>query len=143
MKPDDIHHREAEWRTLEAMWQRPRPQLVFAVGRRRIGKSYVLSRFARAVNGLYYQATKRSAADQLAHLSRLVGERFGDPALRACVAFPSWERLFDYISERAGREPFVVVLDEFPYLVAAEPALSSIIQSVWDHLGPDSRIQIS
>src|SRR5688572_14298121 len=52
-RPDDMHDREAEWHALEAMWHRPRPQLAFVLGRRRVGKSFTLSRFARAVGGLY------------------------------------------------------------------------------------------
>ena len=36
------------------------------LGRRRVGKSFLLSRFARDVGGLYYQATRRTEAEQLA-----------------------------------------------------------------------------
>lgn len=141
-KPGDILDRDAEWRALQVLWDRPRPQLAFVLGRRRIGKSYVLARFARQVQGLYYQATKRTEAEQLAHLSRICGERFDDAALRQGVGFPSWERLFGYITEQAGGRPFLLVLDEFPYLAAAAPALPSLLQSAWDHLWPASRIKV-
>jgi AAA+ ATPase superfamily predicted ATPase len=141
-KPAEIYDRDAEWRRLYTVWNRARPDLVFAVGRRRIGKSYVLSRFAREVGGLYYQATMRTEPEQLASLGRAVGEHFGDPALRRGVGFPDWEALFEYVTERAGESPFLLVLDEFPYLAGAAPALPSIIQKLWDHRWASTRMKV-
>ena len=132
-KPSDVIDREAEWTALQDLWARPRPDLAFAVGRRRVGKSHVLSRFARAVGGVYYQATRRTEAEQLAGLSRVVGAHLGDAALRRGSGFATWEDLFEFMAERAGDDPFLLVLDEFPYLVGASPALPSVIQKLWDH----------
>ena len=142
MKPNEIFVRDAEWGALEAMWQKDRPQLAFVLGRRRIGKSFVLARFARQVGGLYYQATRRTEAEQLGHLSRVIGEHYDDAALRQGVPFPSWEALLAYLTARADRDPLLLVLDELPCLVASAPALPSIIQSVWDHDWADSRIKL-
>ncbi|GMV41102.1 MAG: ATPase AAA [Myxococcales bacterium] len=142
MKPAEIIDRDAEWRTLETMWRKDRPQLVFVLGRRRVGKSFVLARFARAVGGLYYQATRRTEPEQLAHLSRIVGDRFDDGVLKQGVPFPSWEALLGYLTERARSEPLLVVLDELPYLVGATPALPSILQSAWDHDWAGSRLKV-
>lgn len=141
-KPTAIHDRDAEWTELARIWQRPTPELVFVLGRRRVGKSFLLSRFARAAKGIYYQATRRTETEQLARLSTLVGEHFDDPALRHGGPFPDWEGLFRYVAERAGGEPFLFVLDEFPYLSAAAPALPSILQSLWDHEWPESRMKL-
>lgn len=141
-KPADVFDRDQEWKTLAAIWRKARPDLVFVVGRRRVGKSFVLSRFSREVGGIYYQATRRTEAEQLAGLTRVIGEHFGDPALRHGIAFPSWEELFGYLTTRADGKPFLLVLDEFPYLAAAAPALTSIIQSLWDHQWQGSRIKL-
>lgn len=141
-KPADVIDREAEWAALQDLWARPRPDLAFAVGRRRVGKSHVLSRFARAVGGVYYQATRRTEAEQLAGLSRVVGEHLGDPALRRGSGFASWEDLFAFVAERAGADPFLLVLDEFPYLADAAPALPSILQKLWDHDWAGTRMKL-
>lgn len=124
------------------MWATARPELAFILGRRRIGKSFLLGRFAQEVGGLYYQATRRTEAEQLVRLSRAVGDRFTDPALQRGVAFPDWEALFGYVTERAAGEPFLLVLDEFPYLSAAAPALPSILQALWDHTWPGTRLKL-
>ncbi len=141
-KPDDVIDREAEWTALQDLWERPRPDLAFAVGRRRVGKSHVLSRFARAVGGVYYQATRRTEAEQLAGLSRVVGAHLGDAALRLGAGFASWEDLFEYVAGRAGADPFLLVLDEFPYLADAAPALPSVIQKLWDHDWAGTQIKL-
>lgn len=141
-KPAELLDRDFEWRTLSAIWEKPRPDLVFVVGRRRVGKSFLLSRFTRQVGGIYYQATRRTEAEQLGSLARVVGEHFDDPALLHGVGFPSWEHLFRYLGSRADGAPFLLVLDEFPYLAAAAPALPSIIQSLWDHEWQGTRLKL-
>ncbi len=141
-KPAEILNRDAEWHQLGRIWARDRPDLVFVTGRRRVGKSYLLSRFARDAGGIYYQATRRTEHEQLLRLSAVVGDHFSDPALKRGIAFPDWESLFGYITDRAGIEPFLLVLDEFPYLTAAAPALSSILQSLWDHRWAETRMKL-
>lgn len=142
MKPADLFGRDAEWTQLQKMAGSARPELAFVVGRRRVGKSYLLSRFARAHRGLYYQASRRTEAESLVHLSAAIGAHFGDAALREGVGFPSWESLFRYLRQKAGDDPFVVVLDEFPYLAEASPALPSIVQEAWDHAWAGSRLKL-
>jgi AAA+ ATPase superfamily predicted ATPase len=141
-KPTELFDRDADWRTLDSLWGKPRPDLVFVVGRRRVGKSFLLTRFAEQVGGIYYQATRRTEAEQLAGLTRIIGEHFGDPALQHGIVFPAWEDLFGYVRNRAGDRPFLLVLDEFPYLAAAAPALPSIIQSLWDHDWQGTRLKL-
>lgn len=132
-RPPDLLDRDHEWRELDRVWTSGRPELVLALGRRRAGKSFLLARYVRSRHGLYYQATRRTEADQLRALSQVVGEHFHDAALTAGVPFPDWESLFRYLAGRATRAPLVVALDEFPYLVDAAPALPSILQAAWDH----------
>ncbi|MGH7718012.1 MAG: ATP-binding protein [Gemmatimonadaceae bacterium] len=140
--PPDLFDRAAAWRDLSTLWRSRRPELAFVIGRRRVGKSYLLSRFARAVGGIYYQATRRTEAEQLAMLSRIAGEHFEDPALQQGVSFPNWEALFGYLTGHVGDDPFLLILDEFPYLASAAPALPSIIQTIWDHDWPARRMKL-
>lgn len=141
-KPPGIVDRDHEWNALAAMCGSDRPELAFLVGRRRVGKSFVLSRFAREVGGLYYQATRRTEAEQLASLSRALGEQFADAALLQGVTLPDWERLFAYVADKAAGAPFLLVLDEFPYLVDSAPALPSVLQAWLDHVAPNTRLKI-
>ncbi|HET6637941.1 MAG TPA: ATP-binding protein [Gemmatimonadota bacterium] len=141
-KPADILDRDGEWGSLTSLLQSDRPELAFVLGRRRVGKSFLLARFAREAGGVYYQATKRTELEQLANLTRIVGSHYGDVAIERGAAFPDWEALFGYIAQRSGGDPFLLVLDEFPYLADAAPALPSILQSLWDHAWPGTRAKV-
>ncbi len=142
VKPLDVIDRTREWEELTGLWERPGADLALVVGRRRVGKSYLLARFAKAVGGVYYQATRRTEAEQLAALSRVLGEQFDELALKQGAGFTSWEELFEYLAGHAGDDTLVVVFDEFPYLSDAAPALTSIVQKHWDHRRSESRLKL-
>lgn len=141
-KPTDIVDREKPWDELATAWLSGKPELLIGLGRRRAGKSFVLARFAKAVGGVYYQATKNTEKKQLTALTKLLGTHFADPALKTGRAFDEWEELFAYLNDKIGNTPFLLVLDEFPYLAEAAKALPSIIQDQWDHHWPSSRVRV-
>ena len=144
-KPTDVFDRDAEWADLADFASSPLPGLRIAVvyGRRRQGKSYLLRRLADAVGGLYHLATEqaepvslRRFGDSLAAWAGLSAGAFGfggwEQALRTpaeVIAAPSRPQ-----ADHAA--PGLLVLDEFPYLAQETPGLPSIVQSLYDGLGP-------
>lgn len=142
-KPSDIVNRDREWEKLVQLWNEPRSQLIFMYGRRRVGKSWLLHRFAQAVDGIYYQATRGTQDEQLRRMTRVVGRYFDDAALKAGAALPDWESLFAYIGGKAADKPLLLVIDEFPYLAEESPSLTSVIQAQWDsHWKESSNIKL-
>jgi len=144
-KPADVFGREPEWADLAEFALSPLPGLRIAVvyGRRRQGKSYLLRRLTDAVGGLYHLATEQAEPVSL--------RRFGDSlaawaGLSAGVfGFGGWEQalrtatevMADSSRSHASRTaPPLLVLDEFPYLCQETPGLPSIVQSLYDTLGP-------
>ena len=140
-KPTDLLNRDGEWTRLEEVTGSDAPELCIVLGRRRAGKTYLLTRFADACRGIYYQATKKTEREQLSTLTRIIGENFDDPAFKR-VSFETWEHLFGYLIEKAGGEPLLLVLDEFPYLADAAPALTSILQNEWDHRLGETKLKV-
>jgi hypothetical protein len=148
-KPTDVFDRDTEWADLADFVLSPLPGLRIAVvyGRRRQGKSYLLRRLADAVGGLYHLATeqtepvsRRRFGDSLAAWAGLSAGSFG---------FADWERALrtaaEVLAARARPEgspgvPALLVLDEFPYLCQETPGLPSIVQSLYDSLGPGSGV---
>jgi AAA+ ATPase superfamily predicted ATPase len=141
-KPAALFDRDREWEDLTELWASERPELAFVLGRRRVGKSFLLSRFAQDVRGLYYQATRRTEAEQLAALSLAIGERVGDALLQQGFTFPTWEALFGYLTNRAAGDRLLIALDEFPYLVDSAPALPSILQAWIDQAATNTRVKV-
>ncbi len=114
---------------LETAWQRPEAQLLVVLGRRRIGKTALLRQFASRHKIVHYVATRLPEAQQLAELGEAVGVAIGDPLL-AENGFRDWRQVFGLVA--AGRQRLALIIDEFPYLVEANPALPSLLQRAWD-----------
>jgi uncharacterized protein len=105
------------------------PSLVVLIGRRRVGKSFLLARTLDGDRVVSFQGDEQAEPQHLALLAEEAGRRLiGSTAL----AFASWEAALTFFGEQAAREPLTLVLDEFQWLKSAQPALDSIIQRHWD-----------
>ncbi len=108
-----------------------RPSLLVVYGRRRVGKSTLLREAAKDVPHVLYQATRVTAALNLEALKAEIARALGPDDLLGGLS--DWLGVLAYLARAAEARPgLVVVLDEFPYLAEAEPALPSIVQKFWD-----------
>ena len=125
--------RQQEIALLEREYDRSRPSLIVLRGRRRVGKSTLLLRSLRDRPAVYFQASRLTSTDNLIFLQEAITASLGtDPVLDGLNTWPS---VLAYLAERATQLPgLTVVLDEFPYLADAEPALPSLIQAAWDRI---------
>jgi len=105
------------------------PQLVILRGRRRIGKSFLLTHALGRERGVFFQADEQSERAHLDLLAREVGRLLGP---RVPLRFESWDEALETIGALAQDAPLTIVLDEFQWLVAAQPSLESIVQRHWD-----------
>src|SRR6266516_4952596 len=130
-KPGHLFDRDAEWRELVSFAADARPGATLGVvsGRRRQGKSYLLQALTAAAGGIYFPALEVTEAVSL----RL----FADELIRFTGApvrpFRDWLEAFPSLFQLAADRPVPVIIDEFPFLVKASPALPSVIQR---ELGP-------
>jgi uncharacterized protein len=138
--------RRGEWRRLDEVWERAtegRPQLAMVWGRRRTGKTFLLSHFCQGKRAVFFGATQQSEAIELGRLADAVRRELGDAvADLAGGGFRSWEAALRFFAAVAAQEPLVVVLDEVPYLARSTPGFASIVQAVWDHLRPGTRLML-
>ncbi len=125
-------NREHELAALEEIWGM-RLQVALLWGRRRVGKSTLLQRFAEGKPGIFYQAVEGTSAEQLLGLTTRILAFRPDPVL-AAAALINWDQAIAYLlalardAKRDGH-PLLVVLDEFPYLSVSTPRLPSLFQS--------------
>lgn len=103
------------------------PQLVVMRGRRRVGKSYLLDHSFAKHRLVYFQADE---GETRGHLDFLAGEL--GRLINAPVTFTDWNEALGALGEQARRQPLVVVLDEFQWMLSAEPLLDSIIVRHFD-----------
>lgn len=123
-----IINREAEQALLRDSLEH-RPSLVVMMGRRRVGKSFLLAATLTGKRVVSLQGDEQGEAQHLQLLAEEAGRvLLGAPALR----FESWDAALAFCGAQATQEPLILVLDEFQYLLDAQPALDSIIQRHWD-----------
>lgn len=134
--------REGELEALDRAWESRGAVLALVWGRRRTGKTRLLGRFVEGKRAIFYGATQQASPTELRGLGRAAKDalRPAGADLLALGEFPDWGAAFDYLADKARGERLVVVLDEFPYLVEAEPGLPSIIQRFWDHSGRTTQL---
>ena len=147
-KPQDVFGRDMEWADLADFVLSPLPGLRIAVvyGRRRQGKSYLLRGSPmRSAGCIIWRPSRQSRyrcagsvtrsrpgrGCRLARWGSATGsEHSGRP--RRC-----WPRV--PVQGASPGVPPLLILDEFPYLCQETPGLPSIIQSLYDNLGPGAR----
>ena len=97
-------------------------------GRRRIGKTCLLTRWCNENGGIYLVGDTSSASVQRTCFAEAVSERF--PGF-SDVVYPTWQSFLRALSERARLEHWhgPVIFDEFPYLVVSENSLPGIFQA--------------
>jgi AAA+ ATPase superfamily predicted ATPase len=131
-----FHGRTRELALLDQMYAKSAARLFLLYGRRRVGKTELVKHWlqTRKYPALYWQAELFPSKIQLAQFSHAVQQhRFPRQAIPQEFSFGSWEQAFLEIARLAHDSRLVVVLDEFTYALAQEPALASILQKVWDH----------
>lgn len=123
--------RTGELEGLERGYRGRAARLVVIYGRRRVGKTALLTEFARGKSALQYTAEEATESVLLQQLSERAAEASGQRYL-AEAPFRTWEAFFGFLVEWAQRRRRLVILDEFPYLLQASPGLASRLQKAWD-----------
>ena len=120
-------NRDAELRELDAAAKRGGLLVVF--GRRRVGKTRLLRQWLEGRAGLYSQAIEAQRDLQIHQV-------FADlrPQLDTQLVPKTWPELFEILSLQ--KRPWILCLDEFPYLTAVDTSLPSRLQKWLDHSLP-------
>jgi AAA+ ATPase superfamily predicted ATPase len=103
-------------------------------GRRRVGKTELLTHFSADKRALYFEATEGVLADQLGDLSAELARVSGNELLRA-QPVTSWDAALVAIEQFVGSKRTIVILDEFQYLATQDAGLGSTINRWWRTTG--------
>lgn len=135
--------RELELAALEREYARRQASLVVVYGRRRVGKTALISTFIADKPALYYLATEESETQNRAMFQSLAAEFVNNDILRE-AALSRWEPIFRVIAQSADRSDrrTVIVVDEFQYLGMASPDFPSVFQRIWDTVLARSNVMV-
>lgn len=142
-KPRAAFDREDEWDALAGFASAPerRLRLGLVYGRRRQGKSFLLRRLVETTGGFYHQALEEEKRPALDRLGSDLASHLG--LGRGRLRFADWVEAIGALARlEAKGKPKVVVIDEFPYLLAHSPELPSALQSAVDDSRSAPRIPV-
>src|SRR6056297_3430708 len=133
-----FYDREAELDTLTNAVESSGHDFVLVYGRRRVGKTELLKEFCGGKPHIYFLAAQGAEHRQREKFVDQIAAYFDERVPR----IDAWDEAFDYLGEKLDTEDLVVVIDEFPYLVAENDSLPSYIQGFVDEQLQDTELML-
>lgn len=142
----DFKGREAELRLLDTLWESPQAALLILYGRRRVGKTRLLThwRERHSDRALYWVAEPTSAFDQLRSFSQAL-YNFAHPDKPAPLDFTysNWDQAFQQVATMASEQRLALFIDEVTYLMDVDPSIAGTLQKAWDHWLSKSNLMLA
>ncbi|MFQ5433674.1 MAG: ATP-binding protein [Anaerolineae bacterium] len=127
--------RRSEMELLDNLWQSSRATFLILYGRRRVGKTRLLTHWLKlhTDRGLYWVAEPTSSLEQLRSFSQaLYNYDTPDTPAPQDYTFANWEQAFREVSKLAKDQRLVIFIDEVTYLMAVNPSFIGVLQKAWD-----------
>ncbi len=112
---------------------------VVIYGRRRTGKTSLISEFIKNKNAIYYLATEESEKVNMQSFATLSAEFIGNFLLANAN---DWETVFKEILKYNPNEKTVIVIDEFQNIGKSNPAFISRFQRIWDTILKEQNVML-
>ena len=135
-----FYGRKAELEVLEETSRKPGFQMTVIYGRRRIGKSYLISEFMKGKRSSYYTSVLSSLEDNIQKwseqfISDVVPEADG-------ASFTDADKFFDFMANHCKEERTIIALDEIPYIAESDSSFLSVFQRAIDNILSKSNIYL-
>jgi AAA+ ATPase superfamily predicted ATPase len=135
MSTAEFKGRGAELHLLDELWAALPATLMILYGRRRVGKTRLLTHWMKQTGqrALYWVAEPTSALDQLRSFSQALYNFANQDSAPDDFTYANWPQAWQQVARLAQTERLALFVDEFTYLLEAEPGIAGIIQNAWDH----------
>lgn len=132
--------RKRELAALERLYESGKFEFAVIYGRRRVGKTALISRFIEDKKAIYFTSVESSEKQNLENLSANIFEyATGD---KAESSFVSFQAALEYVFRIAEKERLVLVIDEYPYAARAAKSLASTLQLLIDKYKDGSKLML-
>lgn len=123
--------RYRELEKLNQLYRSNRFECVVVYGRRRVGKTALIREFCRDKPTVFFSALESTETLNRRALSCAISRHTQSDSVLGAT-YDSFEGAFAEITQLSKEKQLVFVIDEFPYLAHAFPAVSSILQHLID-----------
>ncbi len=136
MSQQKFVNRVEEIGILEDAYSSREASLFILYGRRRVGKTGLISRFI-GNRGVYFLATAEGDRENINNFKVSVSKFLEDDSILK-ASFEDWHSLFTVLASsssfqtKAKESKIIIAIDEFPYLIEANRAIPSVFQKIYD-----------
>lgn len=131
--------RKRELEKLEALYRSDRFEFVVIHGRRRVGKTRLITEFCKGKKTVFFPALESNAEANLDGFSRALLPVIA-PDLPHAPVFSSFRDALETVGALAREERLILAIDEYPWLAESEPGFSSLLQTFIDHTFKETRL---
>ena len=134
-----FHGRNEELKKLNRRYKDDKFECIIIYGRRRVGKTALINEFCKDKPTIFFSALNTTGRENLEALSKAIWnyERSG---MENTPVFSDYDAAFAELTALTQEKRIVVVIDEYPYLAKAMPAVSAMLQHLIDHKWNDSHM---
>lgn len=131
--------RESELRKLNKRYEGNKFECIVIYGRRRVGKTALINEFSKGKPTIFFSALNTTGKENLEALSKSI-MTFERPDMESAPEFRSYDAALDELTALSKEKRLVFVIDEYPYLAKAKPAISAMLQHIIDHKWTESKM---
>ena len=133
--------REDELRKLNKRYAGDKFECIVIYGRRRVGKTALINEFCKDKPTIFFSALNTTGKENLEALSKSIMS-FERPDMESAPEFRSYDAALDELTALSKEKRIVFVIDEYPYLAKAKPAISAMLQHIIDHKWTESKMYL-
>lgn len=131
--------RENELQILNRRYQTDRCECVIIYGRRRVGKTALITEFIKNKKAILFPALRANADDNREALSKAIAA-YKNPGIASAPVYQSFDDAFAEVTRIAKEERVIFIIDELPYLCEADDSIQSRLQHLLDHDWKNSKL---
>ena len=132
--------RERELESLNRLYLSDRFEFVVVYGRRRVGKTALLSHFIKTRKSIYFMGVESNEKQNLENFSRSIMETVN--GISAKTSFLSFQDALEYVFRLSENERIILVIDEYPYVARSSGSFASTLQLLIDKYKDHSRMML-
>ena len=134
-------NRISELEALQEEYKRKKSSFSVVYGRRRVGKTALLSEFIKDKPHIYLYITFSDLNSQLEAFTAQI-KNFAEDSFKEHLQFESFQKAIEFLSTLKLEQKLVLVIDEYQYLTQLDKAFSSKLQMLWDTKLQDTNIYL-
>jgi AAA+ ATPase superfamily predicted ATPase len=138
---DKFYCREEELRKLNARYKGGDFECIIIYGRRRVGKTALINEFCKDKPTIFFSALNTTGQENLETLSKAIMS-FERPDGLSVPVFKDYDAALEEVTALAEEKRIVFVIDEYPYLAKAKPAISAMLQHLIDHKWSNTKLYL-